>query len=431
MPSKTTKGFYSDSIADLRQSAQDNNELLQRIAGRARSLWQDSQHDGREARHFPEAVVGSGDSVFELSSIISDTRFDFDNEILGSGPYRQAIAHLRNAGWTGRIDDASPEILDQQDLANNGSTMIGNDIVLNRTYDTAIPEASTAGPVKGSYSTEGELQHASRTKASQVDPIESKLEPLSIEPRKDDEGKTLDNTDSTQQPPTIPYQWLPATRVSTEEAEEWPLITTSKAEHEPLFPASSRLLVPRQPELLGSASARASAVKTSETPRENTAEEEPQNRAANIQVRTLNPKTSEVRRKLVIVGDLACGKSCALIRFVEGFYSTANMPTVFTNYVTDVKVDGITVELALWDTSGSYDRLRPLSYPNSHVILICFAIDSPDSLDNVQEKARISFGKLFHSSATNVMDSGSVKSSTSAKVCPSFSLDARATAATM
>jgi hypothetical protein len=42
----------------------------------------------------------------------------------------------------------------------------------------------------------------------------------------------------------------------------------------------------------------------------------------------------------------------------------------------------------LWDTSGieDYDRLRPLSYPDAHVILICFAIDSPDSLDNVQEK---------------------------------------------
>lgn len=46
------------------------------------------------------------------------------------------------------------------------------------------------------------------------------------------------------------------------------------------------------------------------------------------------------------------------------------------------------MELALWDTAGQedYDRLRPLSYPDSHVILICFAVDSPDSLDNVQEK---------------------------------------------
>jgi Ras family protein A len=64
------------------------------------------------------------------------------------------------------------------------------------------------------------------------------------------------------------------------------------------------------------------------------------------------------------------------------------VPTVFENYVAEVEVDGKRVELALWDTAGQedYDRLRPLSYPDSHVILICFAVDSPDSLDNVQEK---------------------------------------------
>lgn len=60
--------------------------------------------------------------------------------------------------------------------------------------------------------------------------------------------------------------------------------------------------------------------------------------------------------------------------------------------MADVEVDGKHVELALWDTAGQedYDRLRPLSYPDSHVILICFAIDSPDSLDNVQEKVGMS-----------------------------------------
>ena len=61
---------------------------------------------------------------------------------------------------------------------------------------------------------------------------------------------------------------------------------------------------------------------------------------------------------------------------------------MFENYIADVEIDGKHVELALWDTAGQedYDRLRPLSYPDSHVILICFAVDSPDSLDNVQEK---------------------------------------------
>lgn len=72
------------------------------------------------------------------------------------------------------------------------------------------------------------------------------------------------------------------------------------------------------------------------------------------------------------------------------------MPTVFENYVAEVEVDGRRVELALWDTAGQedYDRLRPLSYPDSHVILICFAVDSPDSLENVQEKVGL---KLIYS----------------------------------
>lgn len=44
--------------------------------------------------------------------------------------------------------------------------------------------------------------------------------------------------------------------------------------------------------------------------------------------------------------------------------------------------------MALWDTAGQedYDRLRPLGYPDTDGFFICFAIDSPASLDNVQEK---------------------------------------------
>lgn len=79
-----------------------------------------------------------------------------------------------------------------------------------------------------------------------------------------------------------------------------------------------------------------------------------------------------------------------LIVFSKGTFPEDYVPTVFENYVADVEVDGRRVELALWDTAGQedYDRLRPLSYPDSHVVLICFAIDLPDSLENVQEKVR-------------------------------------------
>jgi Ras family protein A len=94
------------------------------------------------------------------------------------------------------------------------------------------------------------------------------------------------------------------------------------------------------------------------------------------------------RRKLVMIGDGACGKTCALVTFSAGTYPEVYIPTVFENYVSDVTVDDRHVELALWDTAGQedYDRLRPLSYPDSHVVAITFAVDSPDSLDNVCSK---------------------------------------------
>lgn len=97
---------------------------------------------------------------------------------------------------------------------------------------------------------------------------------------------------------------------------------------------------------------------------------------------------ADIRRKLVIVGDGACGKTCLLIVFSKGTFPEVYVPTVFENYVLTVEVDGRRVELALWDTAGQedYDRLRPLLYPDSNVILICFLIDLPDSLENVKEK---------------------------------------------
>jgi cell division control protein 42 len=44
--------------------------------------------------------------------------------------------------------------------------------------------------------------------------------------------------------------------------------------------------------------------------------------------------------------------------------------------------------LGLFDTAGQedYDRLRPLSYPQTDVFLVCFSVTSPASFENVKEK---------------------------------------------
>ena len=124
----------------------------------------------------------------------------------------------------------------------------------------------------------------------------------------------------------------------------------------------------------------------------------------------------------MIIGDGACGKTSLLSVFTLGYFPTVSppsriqdqlltfssimfvphfhmpiqianpnhsqVPTVFENYVTDCRVDGKSVQLALWDTAGQedYERLRPLAYSKAHVILIGFSIDTPDSLDNVKHK---------------------------------------------
>ena len=99
---------------------------------------------------------------------------------------------------------------------------------------------------------------------------------------------------------------------------------------------------------------------------------------------------------------------------------------IFENYVAEIRLDGKPVQLALWDTACvskhscttkladstlllvarkntrylsspksslrddltpcSIQGLRPLSYAKSHVILIAFSIDTPDSLENVTVK---------------------------------------------
>jgi len=77
-----------------------------------------------------------------------------------------------------------------------------------------------------------------------------------------------------------------------------------------------------------------------------------------------------------------------LISYANNRFPEDYIPTVFDNYVVNLTAGERNIELGLWDTAGQeeYDRLRPLSYANANVFLICFSLVNPVSFENVSAK---------------------------------------------
>lgn len=92
--------------------------------------------------------------------------------------------------------------------------------------------------------------------------------------------------------------------------------------------------------------------------------------------------------KLVVVGDGAVGKTSLLYVYNNGKFPEEYVPTVFENASKNATYKGKAVTLRLYDTAGQeeYDRLRPLSYPGTNIVLLCFSVASRSTFDSISAK---------------------------------------------
>ncbi|KAI6197012.1 hypothetical protein M3Y94_01175200 [Aphelenchoides besseyi] len=92
--------------------------------------------------------------------------------------------------------------------------------------------------------------------------------------------------------------------------------------------------------------------------------------------------------KIVIVGDAAIGKSCLISTHTNGYFSENYTPTAFEDYTIEALINGKQQTLYLSDTAGvsEFSAMRPLSYPDCDVFLVCYSVESMESLQHIKEK---------------------------------------------
>ncbi|NXK28746.1 RND1 protein, partial [Arenaria interpres] len=96
------------------------------------------------------------------------------------------------------------------------------------------------------------------------------------------------------------------------------------------------------------------------------------------------------RCKLVLVGDVQCGKTAMLQVLAKDCYPETYVPTVFENYTACLASEEqrgvMTPPRPFLLGSPYYDNVRPLCYSDSDAVLLCFDISRPATLDSACKK---------------------------------------------
>ena len=99
-------------------------------------------------------------------------------------------------------------------------------------------------------------------------------------------------------------------------------------------------------------------------------------------------KQKRINIKVTLVGDSNVGKTSFIHTFQTGQFPEGYVPTIYESYLPQITINSQIINIPLWDTNGSneYDSLRPLSYPQTDIFLLCFSLTDKTSFDNITSK---------------------------------------------
>ena len=95
--------------------------------------------------------------------------------------------------------------------------------------------------------------------------------------------------------------------------------------------------------------------------------------------------------KLLLIGDSGVGKSCQLLRFSDGSFTTSFITTIGIDFkIRTIELDGKRIKLQIWDTAGQ-ERFRTITtayYRGAMGILLVYDVTDEASFNNIRNWIR-------------------------------------------
>ncbi|KAG5185853.1 P-loop containing nucleoside triphosphate hydrolase protein, partial [Tribonema minus] len=92
--------------------------------------------------------------------------------------------------------------------------------------------------------------------------------------------------------------------------------------------------------------------------------------------------------KICVLGDKGVGKTCLVLRFIEGYFSQNQQSTIGAFFLTkSLPVNGVLCKLQIWDTAGQerFRAMAPMYYRNAAAAIVCCDITDEESFDKMKD----------------------------------------------